>query len=172
MHHAGRVIGMALIMCNHDYGSSITVQLAQEFEYFFAIRCIEVTGRFVSENQLGIGDNCSCHGDTLLLTARQLLRSVIGTMRNTDAFQDRLNPFLPLACRYLLIQQRQHDVFSNSQFINKIKALKYETDIVFANFGQLRFRIAGDIFASEFVAATVRRIEHAKNVQQSGLATT
>ena len=48
--------------------------------HFAAVGGVEVTSRLVGEDQLGIHHDGTGNGDALLLTARELLRKVMGAM--------------------------------------------------------------------------------------------
>ena len=65
---------------------------------------------------------------------------MIAAVCNADALQYGLYPLVTLCGRYLLIKERQHDVFRDGQFVDKIEALEYEADVLFANLGQLAWR--------------------------------
>ncbi len=93
-------------------------------------------------------------------------------MRDTDAFQDFLDTFSTLAGGDLLVEQWQHHIFRHCQFVDQVKALEDKADIFLANVSEPVFRIAGDVLACEFVAAGVRRVEHAEHIEQRRLAAT
>ncbi len=53
----------------------------QHREDFFRRCAIEVAGRFVGDDQRRVGDDCAGNRDALLLSARQLRRIVMRTVR-------------------------------------------------------------------------------------------
>ena len=52
---------------NHNDGGSLLVELGKQVHYLLAVLGIQVSGRLVRQNQLGIGDNGAGNGHSLLL---------------------------------------------------------------------------------------------------------
>ena len=57
------------IVRHHAYGCAFPMQVLEQFHYRFAIAGIEVSGRFVRQQDRRIARQCSSHSHTLLLTA-------------------------------------------------------------------------------------------------------
>ena len=153
VHDPAGVAGVALVVRNHYDRRSVTIELIQQIEDFLAVGGVEVAGRLVRQNQFWTGDDRTGNGDALLLSAGQLLRPVIAAMRNVHSLQNCLHPLLPFLRRYVLIQQRQHDVFRYGQFIDQVEALEDETNVVLADVRQPAFRVSCNIFLQKRIAA-------------------
>ncbi len=58
------------IMRDHHDGASLLMKFAQQPQHDFFILRVEIAGRFVGQNNLGIVDQSARDTDTLLLAAR------------------------------------------------------------------------------------------------------
>ena len=81
VHDACRMFGMTLVVRDHDNRRAVLVELSQQLEHFLAVDRVEVARRLVREDQFRLRDDRAGHGNTLLLTAAELLRAVIGAVR-------------------------------------------------------------------------------------------
>ena len=77
-----REVGVGRRVGHHDDGRAFLVELAEHAHDFFAVRRVEVAGRLVGEDQLGLPDKRAGDGDALLLAARQLGRTMLGSVRD------------------------------------------------------------------------------------------
>ena len=93
---AAREVGMRRGVSDHDDGRTLLVELAEHAHDFLAVRRVEVAGRFVGEDQLGLSHQGAGNGDPLLLTAGQLSRTVLGAMSNANLVEHRIDPRLAL----------------------------------------------------------------------------
>ena len=66
---AGSKAGVVLAVRNHDDRCSFLIQLVEEVHYFLSVFTVQVTGRFIGEDQLRIRNYGAGDCDTLLLTA-------------------------------------------------------------------------------------------------------
>ncbi len=87
VHDTARMTGMTLIVCDHDDRRAVGIELIQEIEHLFTVCRIEISGRLISQYEFWICDDSTSHRNALLLPARQLLRPVIGAMRNLDSLE-------------------------------------------------------------------------------------
>src|SRR5258706_6218635 len=75
---AVRVRGYNRVMgCDNKGFSRSFAQLGDELEDVFAVACIQVAGRLISNHEGGIGCQRTSNGNTLLLTARELIGTMI-----------------------------------------------------------------------------------------------
>src|SRR5258708_35070181 len=80
-------------------------------------------------------------------------------------------PGLTLAAREILVvEQRQFDILGDVQLVDQIEALEDEADGVLAQLGELCLRTACDVLIAEPIFAAGRTIEHADDVENSGVA--
>ncbi len=62
------------IVCNHHHGLvEVFVQTLKDFQHFGCRVAVEVSGRFVGQQQSGIADDGAGDGYALLLSAGELL---------------------------------------------------------------------------------------------------
>jgi hypothetical protein len=69
-------------MRHHDDRRAFLVDLLQQAHDFLTMRGVEIAGRFVGQQHRWPRDQRSGHRDALLLTARQLRRTMSGAMRD------------------------------------------------------------------------------------------
>src|SRR5579883_1249228 len=119
---------MGTRVSDHDDGGSLPVQLREQLHHLLSRRGIEVTGRLVGENQFGSGDHGTGDRHTLLLTSRELLRSVARPVRDLHALESLAHPHLALTGRdVLVIEQRELYVLEDIELIDQIEALEDES---------------------------------------------
>ena len=94
---------------------------------------VQVAGRFVSQHNPGLMHNRACYRYPLLLTPRQLTRSMSRAMIHADEGQHFRNSFSNSAAFIASQQQREGDIFFNGQTGNKMKGLKDDSDALTAN---------------------------------------
>ena len=87
-----------------------------------------------------------------------------GSIGEAHAIQRLLGAPLPLGYRSAGVNSGQLHVFQRGRARQEIELLKYETDFVTANFRQLVFGKAGNIFSVEMVLAARRFVETANDV--------
>src|SRR5690349_1236553 len=71
-HVALRVRGDVLLMRDHDDRNSALVELLKNCHDLDAGAAIEIAGRFVGKQYLGLVDQGACYGDALLLATGEL----------------------------------------------------------------------------------------------------
>ena len=85
-----RALGSLGVVGHHDDGLALlAVHQLQQVEDLFRRRAIQVAGRFVADQQRGIGDQCPCNCHALLLATRQLRRPVSTAVSQADEMQGR-----------------------------------------------------------------------------------
>ena len=129
--------------------------------HFETILGVEVTSRLVGEDELGIHHDGSGNGDALLLTARELLRKVMGAMTDGHAAQYLLYPCLALLLGHTQIGKRQLYILLHVQFVDQVKALEYKTYLSFANLRALTLLQLTHFLTIEVIGATGGIVEQA-----------
>jgi hypothetical protein len=71
---------------------------------------IEFAGRFVCDDQIWIGSQCTCNGDALQLAARELTWVVSGAIPETDGFERVVGPLWAEAVSLAKLDEREGDV--------------------------------------------------------------
>ena len=126
---------------------------------------IEITGRFIRQDQLGVVDHCPCYRHTLLLSAGKLLGIVVSAMHDLHFIQHCFHPYLPVGRFNAGIDQGQFYILKNSQFIDEVETLEHEPDIVFTEISPFAFIEAGHFNAIEDKTARIGIIEQSQYIQ-------
>ena len=98
------------------------------FEHALAGRVVEVAGRLVAEQDLGVVGERAGDRDALLLAAREPRRPVSGARREADLLEKRRRLFPRLPARRRGDHLRQHDVFERREFRQQVVKLVDEAD--------------------------------------------
>ena len=118
------------VMCRNQRREPIIADEVQKrVEYAFAGRVIEIAGRLVAEQDLGVVGECTGDRDPLLLAAGEPRRPVAGARAEADAVEQhgrfRSRPGAGDPGDHL----RQHDVFERRKFRQQVMELIDETDL-------------------------------------------
>ena len=134
VHFSLRVLGEARIVRDHADGRALAMQILQQFHHGFAVARVEVSGRFVGQQNRGLSAQRARHCHTLLLTAGELRRVMPDAMRHAHSFQRFHHARLAVGRRHPLpVGQRQLDVFVHRQIADQVETLKDESDLLVAN---------------------------------------
>ncbi len=112
------------------------VQADEQLHNFLTGFTVEVAGRFIGHDDLGIVDEGAGNRHTLLLTAGHFLRLMIDTGAEADHFQSLLGAFVRVRL-VLGVEQRELDIFQRGQAREQVEALEHEADFAVADLGQL-----------------------------------
>ena len=105
-HRAGGLTGLRLVVRYHDDGASVfLVQLVEEFHHFGPHLRVEVTGRFVGQDDVGIAHDGTGDGYTLALTAGELCRHVLHAVAEAHSFEHCLRQGSAFGRGHLAIEQ-------------------------------------------------------------------
>jgi hypothetical protein len=145
------------------------MQLPHEIEYLFGILAVEVAGRLVREQQPRFHRQRSRNRYPLLLTARQLVRKMVRSIGERHRLQELVGAGSGDGRTLAGDSQRQGDVVSRVEFIEKVMVLKDESDIPVAQVGTGLSVEKLDIIAVEHQTPVVGPIEEADQVKQRAL---
>ena len=157
------VAGIALGVGHHDDGGAFLVEVGEQVHHLLAVLGIQVTCGFVSKDEFRVGDNGAGDSHTLLLTARELLREVLGTVLDGHARHDGVDALLALGGGDVHVAQRQFDVLKHIQFVDEVEALDHEADVALAELG------AGELRGSRIFGPVARELR-AVNMKVVSLA--
>src|SRR5258706_7631360 len=107
---------------DHDYGCPPFVEVGKEFHDFVTMGGVEITCRFIGEDELRLSDDRTGNRDALLLPAGELLRKMIFPVHHLHVFQDPVDALLPFDRGNSKVKKRKLDILVDGEFINKIKA--------------------------------------------------
>ena len=105
------------------------IQFFQEAHHFITIRRIQISRRFISEDNTWIGNNGTRYGHTLLLSTGKLLRIMLGAVSYLHTLQSLIDTFHTLTRGYSGIEQRKFHVFKDCKFIYQIETLNTKPKI-------------------------------------------
>ena len=106
----------------------LRVQLLEEGDECGAVDAIEVSGRLVREKDRRLADQCAGHGRALHLSARQLVRAVLGTRAHPQALEHRASSAAALRRRHAGEGKRQGDVVNDAEAGKQVERLKDHAD--------------------------------------------
>ena len=133
---AAAVLGYLRIV-GHEYdGTSLGMQLLEKDQYLERCTGIEVTGRFIGEDDGRIVYQCPGDGDALHLSAGHLVAFMHQAVAQAYGNQ-RIDCFLiPLGCAIgWVVHQRQLYVLDRCRFRQQVVVLKDESDLAVAQGG-------------------------------------
>lgn len=137
--NAMAVAGVVFGVCNHDDRGSLLVKIGQQLHDFVTVGGIEVTGRFIGQDKLGVIDDGAGDGDALLLTTGELLGVVVTTVHDLHFVEDDFDALFSFRSFHAEIDEWQFNVFKYGQFVDQVETLEYETDIPFTEVSPFAF---------------------------------
>ena len=161
---------VALRVGDHHDGGALLVQLGEQIHHLLAVLGIKVASRLVGEDELGVGDHGAGDGDALLLSARELLREVLGAVGDGHSLHHGRDPLLALRGADVQVAQRQLYVFIDVQLVDEVEALEHEADVALAELGALLLLQAADLLSEQLIGALGGIIQEAEDVEQRGFA--
>ena len=114
---------------------------------------VEVSSRFVRENDLRVIDQSTSNGDPLLLAARELARPVFEPVTEFDQIQCLERPFASFAATHTRVNHRQLNVLDDVELGQKVEELEHEPDGAVSDSGELALGGFGDFCAVQLNAA-------------------
>ena len=106
---AGTFCDMSL-MGDEDQGFSLGGELIEEIEDLFCCLAVQVSCRFVCEDQLRVVDERSCDCDALLLSSGQFGWSVIYAVTESHPTCEHACARKVCIAPVVLVEERDHDV--------------------------------------------------------------
>ncbi len=115
-------------------GWFIGEQLQQNFADNFAIFGIEVTGRFIGQNEGRFEQQGACDGDALALSTRQFAGSMIEAIGQSDPLQQHVGAFEQFGGGWRLAGQERHQhVLPDIELRQQVVILEDESDLLIPN---------------------------------------
>src|SRR5262245_28899310 len=146
------------------------LQLAHQVEDLLGRTCVEVSGRFIGDNQGRIGDDGPGDADALLLAARKLPRTMPEAVRQPDEVQRGKHLALALGAAQVQKQERQLHVFIGREHRQKMVKLKDEPDAARPPLRELAFRHLRDMRVADPHVAGAGPIQSRDQIEQRCLA--
>ena len=102
-----RLIGYAALVGYDDDGHARFVQVLQNLHNLYGSFAVEGAGRFVGKDNLGLGNQRTGNGDTLLLSAGHLIGHVVRPVFQSQTLQLLQCHGIALPAAYALIEERE-----------------------------------------------------------------
>ncbi len=164
-----RYLGHSRIVGDHDDGRSFLVHPGKKVHDPGSGHRIEVAGRFVAEEEVGVVDECPGNGDPLLLAAGELARLVgIKPLFKPDRCKHLERP-LPGVALPAPEDHRVLDVLDRREERDQVEVLEDEPDVIPPQQGQLVVVHDADPRAADVYVAGSRDVERSHDIQQGGL---
>jgi len=164
------IAGVMFGVGNHYDGGALFVEVCQELHYFVTVGGVEVTGRFIGEDELGVIDDGAGNCDTLLLTTRELLWVVVTAVHDLHFIQYDFHALFSFRSFYTEVDEGKLYVFEYGQLIDQVEALEYETDISFTEVGAFAFVKVSHFGTIEQKASAIGIIQQTEDIQEGGFA--
>ena len=81
------LVGHATFMGNYHYGLPFCIKLPEKLHDLHRGFAVQGTGGFVGQDNLWVGNQRPCYGNTLFLPARQFVGHVHGPFLQSQSFQ-------------------------------------------------------------------------------------
>src|SRR5262245_43080301 len=95
--NARTVLGNVVFVSDEKHGNSaLHVQTLKDAHHLDAGARVEIAGRFVGQQDRGIGDQRARDGDALLLSTRELIGVVVGALAETNGGERAQREFVTL----------------------------------------------------------------------------
>ena len=121
-----------LVRDEHDGDAVALIQFAEQRHDFLAGVGVEIAGRLVGQQQLGLVDQCACNGDALLLPAGYLVGTRARVLSETDFLQHLVGTRQAFGARRAAIDQRQGNVVFQARARQQVEPLEHEADHLIA----------------------------------------
>ena len=147
--------GDVVFVRDHDDRLARVVQLLEHLHDFVAGLGVEVTGRLVGQDDVGVVDQRAGDRDALLLAAGELRRAVIEPVAQADQPGHLDRPLLRLGADLAgaLVGQRKLDVLEDRVLLDQVVRLEDEAEVAAADLGELVVVEPGDVAAAQEVLA-------------------
>src|SRR5439155_3696952 len=145
------------------------VQLREQLHDLLPLTRVEIPGRLVGEDERRLVDHRACHGDELLLPARELPREEVFLRDDPEAVERVGHERLALALLDVAIGQRDIQVLGDGEIVEQVVLLKHEADVLLVErHAVLGLHLVHGV-VEEAVFAHPVAVEHAEDRQQGGL---
>src|SRR5262252_2920026 len=149
-HDSGAVLRDVDLVCDeYDGDSALAIQALENPHDFDAGFRVEVPGRLVGQQDRRVVDQRARDGDALLLSARELVRMMVGAVAQADEFEHLLRTLVPLGRlhRVAAVEERQLDVVERRRPRQQVENLEHEPDLLVAHGCQRVLRHPGHVLA-------------------------
>src|SRR5262245_31252653 len=167
----GREARRVRVVRDHDDGFVvIAVEFFEQRQRLLRRSRVQVAGRLVGQNKIGVGDDSAGDGDALLLTAGELARQMAQAVTQPDQVQRRRRVLHTLALLQIGQLQRQFDVLESGHHRDQVEGLKDESDMLISPMRHLAVAQAAQVLPEHENLAVGGAVHRGDQVQQRGFA--
>ena len=130
-----RLVGHAAFVGDDDDGHARLVQVLEDLHHFDGGLTVQGSGGFVGQYDLRPGDEGTCDGHALLLSAGHLVGHVVRPVLQPQAVQVLQGQGIALAASHALVEQRQGHVLHGILERDEVERLEDEAYHAVAVFG-------------------------------------
>jgi len=160
------------VVCDNDDGLlEILVQSLEQIEDFLASLRIELSGGLVRKEQGRIVRQGDRNGDSLLLTAAQLVRPMARTVSEADEVKEFLRPSLPGLAVSGGEAHRQLDVLLGGQRRDEVEELEDEARLSQSIPNEFSVGEVDEVGSVHLDSTRSRAVDPAQDIQEGRLAT-
>ena len=128
---------VGLVGDHQDGDAEVAVEVGQQVHDLERGLAVEIAGRLVGEQHVGVGDDRAGDGDALLLAAGKLGRRMVPPVPEADLVERRHRRLAPLRLVLAAIEQGQLDIFERVGAGEQVEALEDEAEIAAPEQGAL-----------------------------------
>ena len=129
-HTAGPLGGQRVVRDHHDGLLEFPVELVHQVEDLAGGHAIEIAGRLVGNQEVGVGDDRPGDRHALFLAAGELAGIVVLASLKADDPQAPSSHFHAACASKMGQEERQFDVFQSGQDGDQVVCLEDEADVV------------------------------------------
>jgi len=158
------------IVGHEQNGGAELVDLLEQVHHLACHERVEVAGRLVGEQERRVAGDGARDRDALLLAAGELRGHVLHARGEAHQLERAVDALAPVGAAQPPVAQGHVHVVLDIQVRDQVEALEDETDAFVA---QARTRVIGevaDIAAIEHVAAGLKALQQAGDIEEGGLA--
>ena len=159
-------------MSDHDDGDALVVELLKHAHHLDGGLAVEVAGRLVREEDLGVVGQGAGDGDALLLAAGKLVWMMAGAVAEAHQIECARGMFalFPGMNAVTVVKHRHFDVLQRRRARKQVETLKDETDLFVADISERITVESGNVYAVEQIIAAARAVERTDHVHQRAFA--
>jgi hypothetical protein len=164
----GRAVG---VVGDHEDGFvELAIQALKKFEDVFGALGVEVAGRFVGEDEVGVGDDGAGDGDALFLAAGELAGEVVHAVFEANEFEGGGGVFFALLAGEGGELEGEFDVFEGGENGDEVEGLEDEAEVVISPAGEFAFGHGGGLVVEDGEGAVGGAVHAGDEVEEGGFA--
>ena len=142
------------------------MQFLQKFHDLLAVLGVEITRRLIGKYYLWTRDYRTCYCHTLLLSARELCREMLCTVRHCHTLHNLVDQTAAFLLRCPHVKKRKFHILDHAELVDEVEALEHESQAALTQVGAVVLAHVAHILAVKHVCAFTRVVEQTQDIQQ------